>query len=210
MKKRFMILCACLMTLMMVFAFAGCGSSEETEESTEAATEETTVESEGAIYGYTGTDPAELAIYQYMTDNVSQNYPVADASIPVVTIINRDESNPEDVLITGDYWIYNYNVDGDTLLCASGGDHPGCMHLIENEDGTYSVTAFDVVKDGSEYDSSAQEIFGEDYETFVAVNGDEETREEIRTRTVSTYVKANDLSCTQYQDEGWDPVKLDL
>jgi hypothetical protein len=37
---------------------------------------------------------------------------------------------------------------------------------------------------------------------------DEEARKELRTITVSDYVNLNGLAVTQYQDYGWEPVKL--
>ena len=49
---------------------------------------------------------------------------------------------------------------------------------------------------------------GEHYNAFMKVYGDEEARKEPRTITVSDYVNLNGLAVTQYQDYGWEPVKL--
>ena len=42
------------------------------------------------------------------------------------------------------------------------------------------------------------------------VNGDQEARESLRAQIIADYVKANGLSVTKYQDEGWDPVDIPL
>ena len=164
----------------------------------------------GNKVGYSGNDPAELAVYQYLIKEIASGYEEADASIPVVTVIEKDESNPDDVLVKGDFWVWNYNIDGDTLKTASGGAHPGCMHMKKNEDGSYEVTSFDPVKDGAELEPSAKEIFGDKYEEFAKVSSDDKAREEKRLEAVQTYVNANEVPCTKYQDEGWDPVDLHL
>jgi hypothetical protein len=211
------------MIAALALTSCGSGSSEESaepEENTaaeETTTEETTEpaqeETDGLEYnkiGYVGTDAAEFATYKYLVDEIGKNYEAADASIPVVTIVDKDESNPDDVLVKGDFWLYNYKIEGDTLKCVSGGAHPGCMHMKKNDDGTYTVTSFDPVADGSDYDASAKEIFGDKYEDFSKVSSDADAREAKRLEAVTAYVNANEVPCTKYQDEGWDPVDLHL
>lgn len=112
-----------------------------------------------------------------------------------------------DIKIWGDFWVMNYDADGDTLKAVSGGSYPGCFHVAKSDE-VYDVTAFDVVADGSDYDSSAKEIFGEYYEDFVKLSSDDTGRNKERAKQISEYVKENGLSFTQYQDYGWDPVVL--
>ena len=107
----------------------------------------------------------------------------------------------------GDFWINNYNIKGDTLECVSGGNFPGVMHLSKSGD-TYVVSSFDRVADGSNYESSARELFGEHYDDFAKVQSDDKARAELRTKIVSDYVRMNGLEVTKYQDYGWDPVEL--
>ena len=109
------------------------------------------------------------------------------------------------MLVFGDFWVENYNVEGDTLKCVSGGNSPGVMHVSKD---TYAVTAFDEVADGGEFEGSAKELFGEHYDDFMAVYSDSDAREELRKITVSDYVNLNGLDINYYQDEGWDPVEL--
>lgn len=207
-----------LMSLVLMLAFVGCGSSEEAAEEPvedaveeEAATEEEPVTVDGNKYGYGGTDPAEFAVYQYMADVIAtENYDKADVSIPAVAVVEKDESNPDDVLVKGDFWIYNYKIDGDTLLCVSGGNYAGCMHLAKAEDGSYTVTSFDQVSDGGNFEESAKEIFGDSYDKFMEVYSDSDALAKLRYDTTTVYVNANEVPCTKYQDEGWDPIDLHI
>lgn len=211
--------------LIAPFGLSACGKTETSSEaSTEAASEatateqaeeqasdaaEATPEVDGAAYGYAGTDPVELAVYKYMVEEVGKNYEAADASIPVVQIVQVDQTNPDEVLVYGDFWINNYDIEGDTLMCVSGGDYAGVMHVVPDGDG-YVVSSFDMVADGANFESSAQELFGDNYEAFMQVYGDQDAREELRTIIVSDYVNMNGLPVTQYQDFGWEPVELHL
>jgi hypothetical protein len=160
---------------------------------------------DGAAYGYAGDDPVEAACYQYMAEVIGPQYAEAEISIPTVIIVHEDLTPEDEVLVYGDFWVENYNVEGDTLKTVSGGNHPGCMHVSKSD---YTVTAFDQVEDGGNFESSAKEIFGDAYDDFMKVYGDSEAREENRKITVSDYVNLNGLDIKYYQDEGWDPVEL--
>ncbi len=215
MKRRLFSLLA-VMALAAALCFTGCSKTAQTpaNEPAEATTEKMVVEDTdeepsfpGAAYGYAGEDPVELAVYKYMATEVSKNFDKADASIPIVNIVNVDYTNDEEVAVSGDFWVDNYKVDGDTLKCVSGGNFPGVMHLVRDGDG-YKVTSFDQVEDGEGFDESAKKLFGEHYDDFMKVYSDDTARAENRKITVSDYVNMNGLDVTKYQDEGWDPVEL--
>jgi hypothetical protein len=195
-----------IMGVEIAFVREGEESSGESEGSEEAAV------SDGAKYGYAGNDPVEAAVYKYLAEEVSASYqPPADAvSIPVVQIIDLDvDSDDGDAEVSGDFWVLNYTVEGDTLKCISGGAHPGKMDLVKDGD-VYVVEEFEVVEDGANYESSAKDIFEERYDEFSQVSSDDTTREKVRAEIIANYVKANGLEVTKYQDEGWDPVDLAL
>lgn len=186
----------------------GTSSNVSSSPSTSAdAAEKSKADVDGSAYGYTGTDPVESAVYKYMAEEASKHFDKTDASIPIVSIVHVDNTNPDEVLVYGDFWVNNYNIEGDTLMCVSGGDFPGVMHLSRSGDG-YSVSSFDMVSDGAEFDPSAKQLFGENYDAFMKAYGDEESRKELRTITVSDYVNINGLAVAQYQDYGWEPIKL--
>ncbi|MBR3124694.1 MAG: hypothetical protein IKF42_04585 [Mogibacterium sp.] len=160
---------------------------------------------DGAAYGYAGDDPVEAACYKYMAEVIGPQYTEAEISIPTVNIVHEDMTPEDEVLVYGDFWVDNYNVEGDTLKAVSGGNHPGCMHVSKADN---TVTAFDQVADGEGWEESAKEIFGDAFEDFQKVHSDSDAHNELRKITVSDYVNLNGLEVNYYQDEGWDPVEL--
>ena len=108
-------------------------------------------------------------------------------------------------MVWGDFWVFNYNLAGDTLETVSGGSHPGLMHIKQTDTG-FEVTAFDQVEDGSRYMPSAKKIFGEKYDAFQTINSDEVRREKHRAEILANYVKKHNIPATKYKDYGW-PIK---
>ncbi len=167
----------------------------------------------GTQWGYMGQDPVECAVWKYLAEDVAANYGPDDktdiVSVPVVTVIKSEEGEDGETHISGDFWTYNYKINGDTLECVSGGAHPGMARVAKDGDA-YKVVDFEPVKDGGEFEPSAKEIFGDDFDKFMKVNGDSDAREALRAQGLADYVKTNGLAVTKYQDEGWDPVDLPL
>lgn len=218
--KKFLVL---LLGIVMVFSFTmltACGGgsdSDELESSAETVEDEPAASSEtddvnGAAFGYTGSDPVEAAVYQYVVEEFASSYdlPEGSVSIPIVEIIETDvDTDDGEVEVKGDFWIYNYVIEGDTLKMVSGGNYPGKIELIE-VGGGYAGKGSELVTDGEGFESSARDIFEEKYDEFMKINSDAEAREALRAQTIANYVKANDLNVTKYQDEGWDPVDIPL
>ena len=127
----------------------------------------------------------------------------ADEEEFVLKVENEDGT----VDVAGEFQIYNYKLDGDTLLTQSGGSHPGKMHLVKDGE-FYKVESFDAVEDGSDYEPSAKKIFGDKYDKFVKASSNDKKMNRLRTKAIKNYVQATGINATQYQDEGWDPVKL--
>ncbi len=147
------------------------------------------------------------AVDRYLVNEIGKKYAKGEYCVPFYTIMDVDESNAEDILVLGDFWVFNYDLVGDTLKCVSGGSHPGRMHIQEVEN-SFNVTACDQVEDGSGFTTSAKRIFGEKYEAFQTVNSDEVAREKLRAEILDDYVKKQGLSATMYQDYGWPAKKL--
>ena len=161
-------------------------------------------------YGYDGQEEWEAAIYRYLVEEIGQKHFETGEGIytvPVVQIIDLTEAENGGSNVWGCFEVYNYKIEGETLSCVSGGSFPGKMHVAKTANGSV-VDDFAVVEDGANYDSSAKEIFGDRYESFVAESSDENARNAARKQILANYVKANGLKVTQYQDYGWDPVKL--
>ena len=190
MRKRVFIL---MTALVMAFGISACGKDSESEP-----------EVDGRAYGYAGSDPVEAAVYKYLAEEVSKDYDDAEVHIPTVNIVHIDFTPKDEILVYGDFWIENYNVEGDTLKCVSGGHYPGMMQVSKD----YVVTDFKQASDGEDFDSSAKEIFGDHYDDFMKIYSDSDLRNELRKVTVTDYVNLNGLSVTKFQDEGWDPVEI--
>ncbi|MBO4903100.1 MAG: hypothetical protein J5518_09935 [Lachnospiraceae bacterium] len=176
-----------------------------------AAAEGTDTEKSGSAklpaYAYPGPELFYSVLYQYLIDTYAGGYPAADVTIPCPNIIAEDESDPDDIRVWGDFWVLNYDLNGDILENASGGSYPGCIHLKKTDDG-YEVTGMDVVGDGSDFEPTAKKIFGKYYEDLIKSSADTEGREKTRAQIIANYVAANDLQIKAYQDYGWDPVEL--
>ena len=147
------------------------------------------------------------AIDDYLVNEIGKGYSQGDMCVPYAYVVSTDESNPEDILVWGDFWVFNYALAGDTLKTVSGGDHPGLMHVKKTENG-YEVTSFDAVEDGAGNLESAKSIFGDKYDAFWELNSNQEKREDMRLHFTSDYVKKHNLSAKVLQDFGWPAVAL--
>ena len=147
------------------------------------------------------------AVDDYLVNEIGKNYSQGDVCIPCAFVVNADESNMDDILVWGDFWVFNFDIAGDTLKCVSGGDHPGLMHVKKTENG-FEVTSFDAVADGADNMPSAKRIFGDKYDAFWEFNSNQEKREEGRLRTIADYVKKHKLPVKLLQDYGWPAVEL--
>ena len=147
------------------------------------------------------------AIDHYLAEQIGSQYAEGEHCVPFHSIVGVDERNAEDILVWGDFWVFNYNQVGDTLKCVSGGNHPGLMHICQTNNG-YKISAFEQVEDGSRNIPSAKKIFGDKYDAFQTINSDEQKREKLRTDVLTSYVKKHNLNVSMYQDYGWPAKKL--
>ena len=158
-------------------------------------------------YVYPDDTAIESAVYQFMVDEYSQYYDTCDVSIPYAVIVDTDDSDEADIKVYGIFCIMNYDlVEGDILMAESGGSYPGVMHLKKTDDGSYEAVSHDVVADGSDFDDSAKELFGDRYDAFVAAMADDEAVEQVRFQIIADYAKFSGVPIEGYQDYGQDPV----
>lgn len=193
---------------------AQTASDESTEANGSAADDTTDTSEETAAedielpaYEYPGPELFYSVLYKYITDEFSPHYEDADVGIPCPIIIAEDETDKNDIKVWGNFWYYTYELVGDTLECKAGGAYPGLIHIKSTDEG-YEVTGMEVVGDGSDFDPTSRQIFGDHYNEFIMSNANSEGNEQIRAQIIANYVAANNLPITQYQDFGWDPVKL--
>ena len=160
-------------------------------------------------YYYIGHDDIEARVYNYLSQNVGNVLAPDQICIPVCNILKVDDTDKNDIKVYGDFWVFDYELEGDTLMCVAGGDYPGCIHLKETEHN-YEVTGYDMVEDGSGYTESAKKIFGDLYDKFTEVQSDTAARDAKRREIIKDYVHANYLDKIKYyKDYGWDAVAID-
>ena len=142
------------------------------------------------------------AISDYLVNEIGSQYRQGELCIPTLMMVYE-----EDERVWGDFWVFWYNVSGDTLKCVSGGNHSGMMTLSK-EDGSYKVTAFEQTVDGAGNDASAKRIFGEHYDIYQNMHSSQSVREAVRQEQLYEYVKRNNLTYRYFQDYGWPAVEL--
>ena len=148
------------------------------------------------------------AVDKYLSEEIASNYLPGEISIPFHPYTSVDDSNAEDILVWGDFWVLNYDVAGDTLKTVSGGSHPGMMHVRQTPEGHFEVTSFEQVGDGSEWEPSAKRIFGDRFQAFSESNSDQDRREEVRMETVAAFVRDHQLPVKVVKDYGWPAVDI--
>lgn len=151
-----------------------------------------------------------LAAIEAYLRTIGSQYAPGEVCIPSYTVVAINDSDTDYTRVWGDWWVFNYNIVGDTLKCVSGGNHPGLMYLKQNNTHEWVVSSFDQVEDGSRNLSSAKRIFGEYYDAFHKVNSNQEQRDIIRLKQVAYYVQEHNLPVTMLQDSGWPAVVLPL
>ncbi|MBQ3738087.1 MAG: hypothetical protein II862_03755 [Bacteroidales bacterium] len=182
-------------------ALVSCGNKNTKEQPKEA-----TVENNQVVNVF-DSKACDAAVANYLENVIGKQYAEGQYSISSPFVISTDNGDLQDVKVWGDFWVFNYNVSGDTLKTVSGGSHPGLMHLRTTDDG-YEVTKFEAVEDGSEYLPSAKRIFGDKFDAFQEISSAAEKREDIRLRNIADYVKKHNLKVTMVQDYGWPAVEL--
>ena len=180
-------------------SMVSCGNKNAKEEAKEETTQVEQVVSDAEL--------CKAAVNDYLVNVIGKNYAEAEYCIPSPFVISTNEGNKDDVLIWGDFWVFNYDISGDTLKTVSGGSHPGLMHLKKTDNG-FEVTNFEVVEDGEGNLESAKRIFGDNYDAFWEVNSNQEKREDIRLHFIADYVKEHNLPVKMVQDYGWPAVEL--
>lgn len=180
-------------------SLTGCGNKNAKEQ-----VEEEPVQVEQVV---SDAELCNMAVNDYLVNVVGKNYAKAEYCIPCPFIISTDDGNKDDVLVWGDFWVFNYDIAGDTLKTVSGGSHPGLMHLKKTDKG-FEVTDFEVVEDGEGNLESAKRIFGGNFDAFWDVNSNQEKREDVRLHFIADYVKKHNLPVKMVQDYGWPAVAL--
>ncbi len=158
-------------------------------------------------YEYPGPEAFYYFLYGYLIDTLQSNFNENEVCIPCPVLVYEDFEDKQDIKIYGDFWVFNYYLDGETMMNSSGGSFPGCIHIKDNG-GDYEVTSFEMVGDGNQFEPTAKKIFGDHYDDFMKITNDTEGRDKLLAQIIANYVAANELKVTAIKDFGWDPVPL--
>ena len=146
-------------------------------------------------------------ISSYLMKEVGSHYLQGDLCIPVLMLVSTEEDSSDSIRVLGDFWVFNYNVVGDTLKTVSGGNHSGCMYLAK-DGGKLKVTRFEQTEDGAGNVPSAKRIFADRYDIFQNMHSNDDVREAVRREQLQQYVEQHGLKVEYYQDYGWDAIEL--
>ena len=144
------------------------------------------------------------AISDYLLREIAPYYLQGELCVPSLMMVRETDS-----CVWGDYWVFWYNISGDTLKTVSGGSHPGMMTL-KYENGKPQVVDFERVEDGSRFMPTAKRIFGDYLDIFMNMHANESVREAVRREQLYEYVQQNGLNVHYYQDYGWEAKELEL
>lgn len=144
------------------------------------------------------------AISDYLLREIAPYYMQGELCVPSLMIVHEEDS-----CVWGDFWVFWYNIAGDTLKTVSGGSHPGMMTL-RYENNQPQVVDFERVEDGSRFMPTAKRIFGGYLDIFMNMHANESVREAVRREQLYEYVQQNNLNIHYYQDFGWEAKELEL
>ena len=147
------------------------------------------------------------AISDYLVKEIGLQYKQGELCIPTLMIVSAQEISADMAWVWGDFWIWWYNQEGDTLMTVSGGNHSGLMTVLQ-QDGKLKITSFEQTVDGAGNDASARRIFRSHYDIYQNMHSNQDVREAVRREQLGEYVKSHNLNIHYYKDYGWDAVKL--
>ncbi len=162
-------------------------------------------------YIYPGGDPVLAAVTSYMADVMTGYYSDYDVSIPAPVILKQEKIDDTHIKVYGNFWIFNYDLQGQTLENVSGGEAPGYM-IVTRDGDSMKVTDAEFAGDGAEYAEDIKNFCGDDKslesQYFASNDAGQEPLLSVRKEFIHDYVEANGLDITAYQDYGWEPVGL--
>lgn len=119
----------------------------EMEAMSEAADMSGLMDEDNDAYLY--LDDAVLdAAEAYVTGVNAEHFDASDAVFFVPMTVASKRADDGTVLVLGDFWQFNYELDGENLVFTSGGSTPALLTMEEAEDGTFTVIDAAIAQDG--------------------------------------------------------------
>ena len=144
------------------------------------------------------------AISDYLLREIAPYYLQGEICVPSLMMVREEDS-----CVWGEFWVFWYNISGDTLKTVSGGSHPGKM-ILTYANNQPQVVDFERVEDGSRFMPTAKRIFGDYLDIFMNMHSNESVREAIRREQLSEFVQQHNLNVHYYQDYGWEAKELEF
>lgn len=142
------------------------------------------------------------AISDYLVNNIAPYYLQGEVCVPTIQLVAAN-----DTCVYGIFYVFWYNLSGDTLKTVSSGMHAGRMSLT-SDNGKTAVTSFEQTVDGAGNWESAKRIFGDLFDVYVNITDYAISYELARHYQLREYVHAHDMRVHYYQDYGWEPSDL--
>ena len=160
-------------------------------------------------YHYEG--PEEWAEYgdavtQFLLENTNGEEAMGDITTCTPIVLDVDDSDPSDVKVWGEFWVDEFILHKTTLINVSGGSYGGVAHF-DTTGGSPLLTSLETLDEGSDYDTSVDEIFGSvdlSDEYFEVIDD----RDPYRAEALANYINANGIYITQFQDHGHAPIPI--
>ena len=146
-------------------------------------------------------------ISDFLIKDIGSQYSKGDLCVPVLMIVAEEDCETEFAWVWGDFWVFNYQIVGDTLKTVSGGNHPGRLTISDDGDSLY-VAGHEFVVDGAGNEASAKRIFGKHYDVYQNMHSNEDIREAARKEQLKEYVRQHNINVHYYQDFVWPAVEL--
>ncbi len=179
-----------------------------TEEESEDAEETLAYEDPSSlpVYTYAGTEDYLDVISEYMVTEYAKNFGGgADVFIPYSFVVEKDEKDPSDILVYGEYDIDGYDLRNTTLVSSCGARNRGVFHLKKDDDGSVTVTEADLPETEAESVKLFEPV--EDaYAKLTALTDDDIAS--CRATAIAEYVNTNGLNILQWQDYCQSPVSI--
>lgn len=147
------------------------------------------------------------AMADWLVTNIGSAYRHGQWCVPTLMIVAVEEQDSLHARVYGDFWVEWYNLEADTLVTVSGGNHSGYM-TVDGSSGHPQVTAFVQTDDGAGNDPSARRIFGSHYDVYSNMHANPAVRQSAREYQLRQFIRSHDIPAHFYQDYAWPAVAL--